>query len=113
MAEKDVKVAREGSELVFTDGAIERRYNIDALPEDMREELMFHGAKQKIRDSYSGYRKKGVKWYEMADDVYNALSNGTWERKPTSKLTKLQELADAGAFSAKLMALLKGLGLIK
>jgi len=109
----EVKVTREGGTLVFSDGEVVRRYDIMNLPTDIRDLLMFHGATQKLRDSYSGYKKKGINWYDASDAVYDALANGVWERKPESKLKKLEELANSGVFTNKQIAVLKKLGLIK
>ena len=109
----EVKVTREGGVLVFSDGVVVKRYDIDALPDDIQEQLKYHGATQKLRDSYSGYKKKGVNWYDASDAVYDALASGVWERKPENKLKKLEELANSGVFTNKQIAVLKKLGLIK
>ena len=109
----EVKVTREGGVLIFNDGEVVRRYDIMGLPTDIRDLLMFHGATQKLRDSYSGYKKKGINWYDASDAVYDALANGVWERKPENKLKKLEELANSGVFTNKQIAVLKKLGLIK
>jgi len=109
----EVKVTREGGTLVFSDGEVVRRYDIMNLPTDIRDLLMFHGATQKLRDSYSGYKKKGINWYDASDAVYDALANGVWERKPESKLTQLKKMVDAGVFTQKQIDALRKAGLIK
>ncbi len=109
----EVKVTREGGTLVFSDGEVVRRYDIMNLPTNIRDLLMFHGATQKLRDSYSGYKKKGINWYDASDAVYDALVNGQWERKAEGKLTKLQKLAESGVFTRKQIDALKKAGLLK
>ena len=113
MAErKDVKVEKnwEDMTIAIKGYGIERTYDLNELPDTMKDRCMVLGASNKLRDSYAG---KTEEWYKHTDAVWDALKNNEWERKATSKLTKLQELADAGAFNAKQMKLLKGLGLIK
>jgi len=110
MAKGKVTVVREGAELVFNDGVITKRYDIDALPDDMQEQLKYHGAIQKLRDSFAGDVDN---WYTHTDNVYNALSNNEWSRKPESKLTQLKKMVDAGVFTQKQIEALHKAGLIK
>jgi len=110
MARRKVTVVREGTELVFSDGITTKRYDIDALPGDMQEQLKYHGAIQKLRDSFAGDIDN---WHVHTDNVYDALSHNEWSRKPESKLTQLKKMVDAGVFTQKQIDALKKAGLLK
>ncbi len=109
----EVKVTKNANVLVFSDGETTREYDTTKLPADIKDRLMYHGLIQKLRDSYSGYKKKGIDWHSASDAVWDALCSGIWERKPESKLKKLEKLAENGTFNKKQIALLKKLGLLK
>ena len=109
----EVKVTKNVNTLVFSDGETTREYDTTKLPADIKDRLMYHGLIQKLRDSYSGYKKKGIDWHSASDAVWDALCSGIWERKPESKLTQLKKMVDAGVFTQKQIDALRKAGLIK
>jgi hypothetical protein len=53
--------------------------NVDELSDDIKRELMFHGAMQKVGDSYAGAKgvfADGIQW---AKDVIEQLKTGQWK----------------------------------
>ena len=79
--------------IAFVNGAED--FDIDALPEDMKRRLMFHGASQLLGDSYAGendeyaYKGHALKRYEN-------LTKSDWSTRGTgsgldSKLEEAEE----------------------
>jgi len=114
MAEEKVKVIKDWENLTVTikGYGVERVYDLKRLSDDMKNRCLVLGGSNKLRDSYAG-KDKTPKWWEYSDEVYHALCDDVWERKPESKLKKLEELAESGVFTNKQIAVLKKLGLIK
>ena len=76
--------------IAFVNGAVD--FDIDALPEDMKRRLMFHGASQLHGDSYAGETDEN-EYVKHAKARYESLKNGDWStRGPATGLdTKLEE----------------------
>ena len=114
MAEEKVKVIKDWENLTVTikGYGVERVYDLKRLSDDMKNRCLVLGASNKLRDSYAG-KDKTPKWWEYSDEVYHALCDDVWERKPESKLTQLRKMVDAGVFTQKQIDALRKAGLIR
>lgn len=74
----------------FINGAVD--FDIDALPENMKRQLMLHGASQLLGDSYASETDEN-EYVKHAKARYESLKNGDWStRGPATGLdTKLEE----------------------
>jgi len=74
----------------FVNGSVD--FDIDALPENMKRQLMLHGASQLHGDSYAGETDEN-EYVKHAKARYESLKNGDWStRGPATGLdTKLEE----------------------
>ena len=81
--------------ILFANGM--KSYDIDALPEDMKRRLMFHGASQLLGDSYAGETDE-MEYRKHADARYENLTKSDWSTRGTgtgsgldSKLEEAEE----------------------
>ena len=82
--------------IAFVNGA--EYYDIDALPEDIKRRLMFHGASQLLGDSYAGETDE-MAYRNHADARYENLAKNDWSTRGTGsgledKLEAAQEALD-------------------
>lgn len=102
--------------ILFVNGA--KSYDIDALPEDIKRRLMFHGASQLLGDSYAGETDEMV-YRKHADARYENLAKNDWSTRGTGsgldgKLEEAEErLAKYIAMSDDEKRLMAGMGVTR
>lgn len=79
--------------ILFANGT--KSYDIDALPEDMKRRLMFHGASQLLGDSYASETDE-MEYRKHADARYENLAKNDWSTRGTGSGldSKLEEAED-------------------
>ena len=102
--------------ILFANGA--KAYDIDALPEEMKRRLMFHGASQLLGDSYAGENDE-MEYRKHADARYENLTKKDWSTRGTgsgldSKLEEAEErLTKYIAMSDDQKRLMAGMGVTR
>lgn len=79
--------------ILFSNGT--KDYDIDALPEEIKRRLMFHGASQLLGDSYASETDE-MEYRKHADARYENLAKNDWSTRGTGSGLdgKLEEAED-------------------
>lgn len=96
--QKFLEVKTNGGRLVFVLGNGQKLiFDPAQCNEDIRQQAMFHGFNQKIRDAAAGFSKEKDFAGAIGDmnAVMEALYGGDWNRKGGATGTNLEDLANA------------------
>ncbi len=102
--------------ILFANGT--KSYDIDALPEDIKRRLMFHGASQLLGDAYAGETDE-MQYRKHADARYENLEKNDWSTRGTGsgldgKLEEAEEkLAKYIAMTDEQKRLMAGMGVTR
>ena len=85
-AAKKQKLAWEGDVLTITYPGLKKSFAVDIseYSEEIREEAMYHGFKQKFGDAASG--KSAAEKYDEVKAIHRSLLDGEWERTASPDL---------------------------